>query len=129
MIFDSDVLIWFSRGEPEAVALVNSSHDRQVSIVTLMEVLQGVRSKSEMRTTKQFFQLLNFQVIPLTESIGYLAAGLIEEHALSCGLRATDALIAATARETGETLATGNLKHFRPIANLDIKPFRPRAAR
>lgn len=129
MIFDSDVMIWFSRGDPDAIALVNSSVDRAVSIVSLMEILQGSKSKAEMRTTKQFFQMLNFRVLPLSESIGHIAAGLIEEHALSCGLRLEDALIAATVREAGETFATGNIRHFRHIANLDLKPFRPRHSR
>jgi len=129
VIFDSDVLIWFSRNDPHAVALVNSTPDRAVSIVSLMEILQGVKSKAEMRTTKQFFQELHFRVLPLTEAIGHLAAGLIEEHSLVCGLRLEDALIAATAREAGETLATGSLKHFRRISNLDLKPLRPRSAK
>jgi predicted nucleic acid-binding protein len=127
VIFDSDVLIWFSRGDTDAVALVNSTEDRSVSIMTVMEVLQGARSKAEMRTTKQFFLQLNFRILPLSESIGHLATSLIEEHALSCGLRIQDAIIAATAREMGEKLATGNIRHFRPIANLDLKPFRPRS--
>jgi predicted nucleic acid-binding protein len=127
VIFDSDVLVWFSRCDADAVALVNSAPDRAVSIVTVMEVLQGVRSKAEMRTTKQFFLQLNFRILPLSESIGHIAASLIEEHALSCGLRIQDALIAATAREAGETLATGNVRHFRVIANLDVKPFRRRS--
>ncbi len=129
MIFDSDVLIWFSRGDRDAIELVNSEVDRAVSIVTVIEILQGVKSKAEMRTTKQFFHLLDFRILHLSESIGHMAAGLIEEHALTCGLRLNDALIAATAREAGETLATGNIRHFRPIANLDLKPFRPRASR
>jgi hypothetical protein len=47
-------MIWFSRGDAEAIALVNSSVDRAVSIVSLMEILQGTKSKAEMRTTKQF---------------------------------------------------------------------------
>jgi predicted nucleic acid-binding protein len=127
MIFDSDVLVWFSRNDPEAIALVNSTRVRAVSIVSMMELLQGVRSKLELRTTKQFFQELSFRILPLSESIGHIAAGLIEEHALSCGLHVEDALIAATAREAGETLATANLRHFRPIANLHLKPFRPRS--
>jgi len=129
VIFDSDVLIWASRGDAEAIALVNSTRDRAVSIVTVMEILQGVRSKLEMRTTKQFFHQMNFRILPLSESIGHVTAGLIEEHAMSHGLRLVDALIAATARESGETLATGNVRHFRSIADLDVKPFRPRASR
>ena len=92
-----------------------------------MEVQQGARSKLEMRTTRELFQQRGFRIVPLSESIGHIAAALIEEHATSHGLRIVDALIAATAREGGETLVTGNVRHFRVIANLDVKPFRPRS--
>ena len=127
MIFDSDVLIWFLRGDLGAGDLVDSALESTISIVTLMEVQQGARSKLEMRTTRELFQKRGFRIVPLSESIGHIAAALIEEHATSHGLRIVDALIAATAREAGETLATGNVRHFRVIANLDVKPFRPRS--
>jgi predicted nucleic acid-binding protein len=129
MIFDSDVLIWFLRGDPAAGELVDCTAERLLSVVTLMEIQQGAKSKIEMKTTRDLFRQRAFRILPLNESVGHVAAGLIEEYALSCGLRLNDALIAATARETGETLATGNLRHFRPIANLELKPFRPRASR
>ena len=129
MIFDSDVVVWFLRGEPAAIDLLDSTADRAISIVTLMEVQQGAKSKREMKTTRELFQQRAFRILPLTESIGHIAAGLIEEHSLACGLGVQDAIIAATAREAGETLATGNFRHFRPIANLDLKPFRPRSSR
>lgn len=126
MIFDSDVLIWFLRGEPAAIELLDSTAHRAISIVTLMEIQQGAKSKIEMKTTRELFQQRGFRILPLSESIGHIAAGLIEEYALSCGLHMEDALIAATAREFGETLATANVRHFRHIANLHLKPFRPR---
>ena len=50
---------------------------------------------------------------------------MMETHALRSGLQVADALIAATAREAGEILATGNIRHFRPIAGLRLKAFRP----
>jgi predicted nucleic acid-binding protein len=128
MIFDSDVLIWLARGDPEAIAWIDSALDRALSVVTLMEVLQGVRSKAEMRKTQESLRNLGFRVLPLSESIGHLAAGLIEEHTLAHGLQVSDALIAATAIETGEVLATANVRHFRPIRRLALKPFRPRRA-
>ncbi|HEV1285422.1 MAG TPA: type II toxin-antitoxin system VapC family toxin [Bryobacteraceae bacterium] len=129
MIFDSDVLVWFLRGEPAAIELVDWTAARVVSIVTLMELQRGAKSKLETKTTRELFQQRGFRILPLSESIGHIAAGLIEEHSLSCGLGVHDALIAATARDAGETLATANVRHFRPIANLDIKPFRPRPSR
>jgi predicted nucleic acid-binding protein len=126
MIFDSDVLIWLSRSDGDAIALVESTPDRSLSVVTLMEILQGVRSKAEMKQTQESLRNLAFRVLPLTESIGNLAAGLIEEHTLSHGLQMPDALIAATAIGAGEVLATANLRHFRPIKRLALKPFHPR---
>lgn len=129
MIFDSDVLIWFLRGDPAAGELVDYTAERFLSVVTLMEIQQGAKSKVEMKTTRDLFRQRDFRILPLSESIGHAAAVLIEEHALSSGLHLEDALIAATAREAGETLATGNLRHFRPISNLELKPFRPRASR
>ena len=126
MIFDSDVLIWFLREEPDAVALIEAHPDRAVSIVTLMEAIQGSRSKAHMRTILDLFASSGFRVLPLSESIGHLAAGLIEEHTLAHGLQMPDALIAATAIESGEVLATANLRHFRPIRRLALKPFHPR---
>jgi len=64
----------------------------------------------------------------LSESIGQRAAALIERHALSDGLQLADALIAATAIEYGEKLATGNARHFRSIRNLELHAFKPRGA-
>jgi len=125
MIFDTDVLIWFSRSEPKARDLVDSTIERALSIVSFMELLQGARSKAEMNEIQRFVRESDFRLIPLSASIGDVAAALIEEHALKSGLRIEDALIAATAREAGEVLATANLRHFRPIRNLTLKAFRP----
>jgi len=126
MIFDSDVLIWFLRGEPDAVALIEAYPDRAVSVITLMEAVQGSRSKAHMRTILDLFTASGFRVLPLSDPIGNLAAGLIEEHTLAHGLQMPDALIAATAIEAGEVLATANLRHFSPIRRLALKPFHPR---
>lgn len=126
MIFDSDVLIWFLRREPSAVDLIDATTDRAVSVVTLMEALQGARSKSDMAVILDLFGKAAFRVLPLRESIGHLAAALIEEHTLSSGLQVADALIAATAIEAGEVLATSNTRHFGGIRRLTVKPFQPR---
>jgi len=39
MIFDTDVLIWASRGHERAARVIDSSPDRTVFIVSLMELL------------------------------------------------------------------------------------------
>ena len=126
MIFDSDVLIWFLREEPDAVTLIEAFPDRAISIITLMEAVQGSRSKAHMRTILDLFAASGFRILPFSESIGHLASGLIEEHTLAHGLQMPGALIAATAIEAGEVLATANRRHFRPIRRLALKPFHPR---
>jgi len=124
-MFDTDVLIWFLRGNEKAGRMIDATPERTLSLVTLMELLQGARSAQESREIRRFLQRQGFRVMPLTESIGHLALALIEEHGLRDGLQVADSLIAATARESGETLATGNVKHFRRIGNLEVKAFRP----
>jgi predicted nucleic acid-binding protein len=125
VIFDTDVLIWLLRGDANAIHLIESTPGKMISIVTFMELIQGLRSKSDIRAIRQLLQEWRFTVAPLSDSIGHIAAGFMEEYAPSSGLDVPDTLIAATAREAGETLATGNLRHFRVIANLDLKAFRP----
>ncbi len=125
MIFDTDVLIWASRLDARAKAFVLAETDRAASIVTLMELLAGAKSKADLMTTRQFFVDLEIRLIPIDEPISYLAANLFEDHRLVDGLGITDAFIAATARETGETLATANVRHFRGIPNLSLHSFRP----
>jgi len=125
VIFDTDVLIWASRLDPLAKAFILAERDRAASIVTLMELLAGAKSKADLLTTRQFFVDLEIRLIPINEPISYLAANLFEDHRLVDGLGITDALIAATARESGETLTTANIRHFRGIPNLSLKSFRP----
>jgi predicted nucleic acid-binding protein len=89
-----------------------------------MELLQGARSKLEARQIQQSLQRLKFRILPLSETIGAGAAALIEQYALAHGIQVTDALIAATAMESGLPLCTGNVKHFRAIRRLSCVPFR-----
>ncbi len=125
MMFDTDVLIWASRGSSSAARTIDASADRTLSIVSFMELLQGARSTFEIRQIKQSLGQLQFRILPLTESIGAMAAGLIEKHAFAHGIRLADALIAATAVESGQALCSANAKHFRPVEGLSRVSFRP----
>ena len=125
MIFDTDVLIWASRGNPSAARTIDAATDRALSIVSLMELLQGARSKLEARQIQQSLRQLQFRILPLSEPIGATAAALIEQHALAHGIQVADALIAATAIESGLPLCTANAKHFRPIGGLARVACRP----
>ena len=125
MLFDTDVLIWFHRGNAGAAALASSVAQRFISVVTLLEVLQGAKNRREQDDIKDFLETFNFQVLPLTENIGSRAVVYVEEYGLSPGLHALDALIAATAAEQGLTLATANRRHFACLTGLRLKIFVP----
>ena len=125
MIFDSDVLIWFFRGNTRAAALVENEGFRSLSVVSYMEVLRGVRDKRELKTILDLLRRFEFDIVPLSESIGARAASFIEQFTLKSGLSVADALIAATAVHHGQTLCTANLRHFKIIPTLDVSVFRP----
>ena len=51
-------------------------------------------------------------MIPLTEAISLRAVGLVEAYALPHGMRLADALVAVTALERDQALATTNARHY-----------------
>lgn len=125
MIFDTDIFIWVQRGNLKAARLIEEDQERLLSVYTYMELLQCAENKEQHEYTKTFLKDFGFQTLPLTENIGHRAAVYIEQHALASGLRAGDALVAATAAEGNLTLCSSNVKHFRVIRDLKLKRFRP----
>jgi predicted nucleic acid-binding protein len=126
VLFDTDVLIWIQRGNHRAGALVEKEEERRISVLTYMELLQGARNKRQHEYTLDFLHEFGFRILPLSENIGHRAAIYIEEYSLSHGLRAGDAIIAATASENGLTLCSSNVRHYyRPIKELKLKLFKP----
>ena len=125
MIFDTDIFIWIQKGNVKAARLIEKEGERLLSVQSYMELLQCAEDKKQHDYTKAFLKDFAFHVIPLSENIGHRAAIYIEEYPLSHGLRAGDAIIAATAIENNMTLCSSNTKHFKPIKELKLKSFRP----
>ncbi|MBI4536966.1 MAG: PIN domain-containing protein [candidate division NC10 bacterium] len=75
--------------------------------------------------SKYFLADFGFTLLPLTESIGHRAVVYIEEYGLATGLRAGDAIIAATATENNLPLLTKNARHYKGIRELRLKVFAP----
>ena len=124
MIFDTDVLIWVQRGNLKAARLIEITPKRSISIQTSMELLQCAKDKAQQRIIKRFLSDFSFVVLPFTENIGHRALVYVEEYGLSSGMRAGDAIIAATATENGLPLCSGNAKHFRAVKELELKIFK-----
>jgi len=125
VIFDTDIFIWVQRGNSKAAALIDAAGARYLSVQTYMELLQCAKDKQQLRVIKRFIRDFRFTVLPLTENIGHRAMVYVEEYTLSSGMRAGDAIIAATASENNLPLTTGNAKHFRAIKDLELTIFKP----
>ena len=123
MLVDTDVLIWHLRGNPRAAQRLDSLAPLTLSAVSYLELLQGMRSKAEMLAVQKMLQQRRADVLPITEAITRRAVDLMEVMTLSHGLQMGDALIAATALELGVPLLTGNVRHFAPIASLQVEGF------
>jgi len=125
MLFDTDIFIWVQRGNKKAVSLMEDTEERHLSVQTYLELLQNAQNKNQHQQTKDFLKTFDFTVLPFTGNIGHRACIYIEEYALSNGLLAGDAIIAATATENNLTLSTSNAKHFKAIKELRLKIFKP----
>ena len=108
-----------------ALKAIDDADSRAISSVTPMELLQGVRTKTEMREMKRFLSKLSFSTLPITANISNRAVAILEGTALRSELGVCDALVFATACETGETLLSGNKRHFREVALLNAVEFKP----
>jgi predicted nucleic acid-binding protein len=125
VIFDTDMFIWVQRGNLKAAQLIEGADKRLLSVQSYMELLQGAENRRQHELTKSFLRDFGFSILPLSENIGHRAAVYIEEYSLSHGLRAGDAIVAATAAEHGLILCTSNAKHFSPIKDLKTRIFKP----
>ena len=125
MIFDTDIFIWVQRGNVKAARLMQKSASRYLSIQTYMELLQGAKNITQHQHIKDFLTTYDFIVLPFSENIGHRASIYLEEYALSSGICAGDAIIAATAVENNLQLVSSNAKHFRVIKDLKLKVFKP----
>ncbi len=125
MIIDTDVLIWFLRGNEKAKETVINAIPFSISVVTYMELVQGMRNKAEFEQMKSAFKQMKVRILPLSEKISMLAAEYVGEYFLSNSMEMADALIASTCIENAATLLTANDKHYRVIEELDMSVFRP----
>jgi predicted nucleic acid-binding protein len=125
MLSDTDVLIWYFRGHVRAAATIRETVQRQVSVVSVMELYAGARDRQELAQIKIALRDLDFEIAALNAEIGERAAVLMEKLTLGAGLMPADALIAATALELRQPLITANRKHFAIVPGLMLQLFQP----
>ena len=52
MIIDTDVLIWFLRGNENAQRIIKANIPFKISVINYMELVQGMRSKHDIQIKK-----------------------------------------------------------------------------
>ncbi len=104
-LFDTNILIDFLNGAPEARDEIGRYQDPAISIVTWMEVMVGARETAG-STTRAF--LARFEVIGVDEAVAEAAVRLRRSHRM----KLPDAIIWASARTSGRLLVTRNTKDF-----------------
>ena len=124
MLIDTDVLIDFLRGRPEARDFIASlPRDVAVSTATVAELYVGVREGRERQALEDM--LATFRMLPLDAEAARQGGLLRRDYGKGHGVGLNDALIAATALLHALPLATLNLKHY-PMLNAGqlVEPYR-----
>ena len=121
VLIDTDVLIDYLRGQPQAIAYLDMlTNPLYVSVMTIAELYVGVRDGAE-RTRLDTF-LLAFTSVPITDEIAVRGGLLRRDYGRSHGTGLADAIIAATALNHSLMLVTRNTRHFPMLADL-IDPY------
>ena len=125
MVIDTDVLIWYMKGNENAYNTIEELNSFFISVVTYMELVQGMRNKNELNHLRKALHAWNAKILYISEDISVKAMFFIEQHYLSHSIQLADALIGATAISRGLPILTGNDKHYKILKDLEIKKFRP----
>jgi predicted nucleic acid-binding protein len=122
LLLDTDVLIDFLRGQPQAVQLLEDTDcEFHVSAVSVAELYVGVRDGQEREVLDQLVGVL--RTIEISTEIAQQAGLWRREYGKSHGTGILDALIAACADDLQIPLATLNVKHFPMLPNISA-PYR-----
>ncbi len=125
MLVDTDIIIWYMRGNQKAFEILNKNKGFKISVVTYMELVQGMRNKQELTLLRKALKKWETKIIYITEEISSKAMFYVEQHYLSHSVQLADALIGATAVAHGEFLVTGNVKHYKIVKEINLTKFVP----
>lgn len=119
LLIDTDVLVDYLREFPPAVEYLESrDEDLCTSSIVVAELHSGVREGKERQALSSLLSIFEIKQIDaeLAERGGLLRRDYGPKH----GTSLADALIGATAQQSGAVLVTLNAKHFPMIQNIVI---------
>jgi predicted nucleic acid-binding protein len=53
MLIDTDVLIWYLRGNENARNIIHNNIPFKISVINYLELIQGMRSKNELKVLQK----------------------------------------------------------------------------
>lgn len=116
-LFDTNILIDYLSGIPQARVELERYSRRAISIITWMEVMAGTTQEDE-QPIRAF--LLTFSILPVTPEIAERAFDLRRQRKI----KLPDAIILATAQVDDRLLITRNTRDF-SAGDSDIRiPYR-----
>jgi hypothetical protein len=124
-MIDSDVLIWYLRGNEKAFKVIEEQNGFFISVISYMELVQGMQNKRELTLLRKTMRNWNARILYINEDISAKAMFFVEQHFLSNSIVLADALIGATAISNGLKLLTANIKHYKALKNIELETFRP----
>jgi len=125
MIIDTDVLVWYMKGNEKAYKAIEMANNFFISVVTYMELVRGMRNKKELNSLRRSIHSWDAKVLYISEEISSKAMFYVEQHFLGHSLLLADALIGATAVAYGLPILTWNDKHYRTVKDIQITKFHP----
>ncbi len=118
ILVDTDVLIDYFRGLPQAISFIKNNYERIVlSTITVAELYAGVREGEERKNLDEFIQL--FESLPVDLDISQKGGLLKRDYRASHNVGLSDAMIAATAIKNELKLYTLNIKHFPMLKDVE----------
>jgi hypothetical protein len=125
LLIDTDVIIWYMRKNQNAYKVIEEQNGFFISVITYMEVVQGMRNKQELTLFRRAMRKWNAKILYINEDISAKAMFFVEQHFLSNSIVLADALIGATAISNGLKLLSGNIKHYKILRNIELELFKP----
>ena len=125
ILIDTDVLIWYMLGNEKAYDIIENLNSFSISVVTYMELVQGMKNKKELNSLRQALHGWNTKLVYISEEISAKAMFFVEQHFLSHSLQLADALIGASAITYGLPVLTGNDKHYKVMGDIEVQKFLP----
>ncbi len=83
ILIDTDVLIWYLRGNEKAFEVIENQESFFISLVTYIELVRGMRNKKELKSLRIALRTWQTNILMIDEEISARAMFLVERYYLS----------------------------------------------